>query len=314
MINYGTSPKRSNGQYYTARNPFDHPAFIKWASIAGLPSGHILEPFAGANSLITYLQSMNLCRKFTSFDIAPTNPEVEYRDTIEDFPADYDICVTNPPWLAKNSATVRGIPFPDTHFDDLYKVALNKCLINCSYVAALVPESFVRASLFTKRLFAFVSLTSNLFKDTGHPVGLALFARQDQVSASQIWSGDEYVGELDALNKRRPLPKKSGPAVSFNIPNGNVGLIALDNTLEPSIRFCDVENLAGYRVKKTGRHITKLFVDGPIRIDKWNSFLNEFRVETKDVLMTSYKGIRKDGMYRRRLDWQLARGIIHHEY
>ena len=311
MTNYASSPKRSNGQYYTARNPFDHPAFLEWAAAAGLPRGRVLEPFAGANSLIHYLSNMGLCRDFTSFDIEPASPEVEQRDTIADFPSGYDICITNPPWLAKNSATVRGIPFPDASFDDLYKVALNECLNNCTFVAALVPESFVRADLFTDRLYAFVSLTGNLFKDTGHPVGLALFTESNHSSTTRVWSGDRYIGKLDALKQMRPLPQKDGPSISFNIPDGNVGLIALDNTVEPSIRFCEAKELAGYKVKPTGRHITKLSVDGPIQLQNWNSFLDEFRVKTGDVLMTSYKGIRKYGRYRRRLDWQLARGIIH---
>ena len=313
MINYAASPKRSNGQYYTARNPFEHPAFREWASAAGLPGGHLLEPFAGSNSLVTYLSKMGLCRDFTSFDIEPAGAEVEYRDTIADFPSGYDICVTNPPWLAKNSATVRGIPFPDSPFDDLYKVALDRCMDNCAFVAALVPESFIRTGLFTDRLFAFVSLTAGIFEDTGHPVGLALFTESSNCPAARVWSGNRYIGELGALEQMRPLPQKDGPPVSFNRPDGNVGLIALDNTVGPSIRFCDASELAGYRVKQTGRHITKLFVDGSIRLEKWNEFLKDFRVKTGDVLMTSYKGIRKDGKYRRRLDWQLARGIIHHE-
>ena len=36
-------------------------------------------------------------------------------------------------------------------------------------------------------------------------------------------------------------------------------------------------------------------------------FLNN----TQDVLMTAYRGLRKDGFYRRRLDWQLAKDIIY---
>ena len=100
--------------------------------------------------------------------------------------------------------------------------------------------------------------------------------------------------------------------MKFNDPHGNVGLIALDNTQQASIRFCDVADLSNYRVRKTGRHITKLSVDGAVRIREWNGYINRFRDRSNDVLMTCYKGIRKDGRYRRRLDWNLARGIIHH--
>ena len=104
---------------------------------------------------------------------------------------------------------------------------------------------------------------------------------------------------------------RGGLSVSFNAPDGNVGLFALDNTLQASIRFCQADELDGYAVKPTGRHITKLAVNGPVRIADWNDCLDEFRQRTSDVLMTSYKGIRKDGKYRRRCDWDLARGIVH---
>ena len=310
MVYYEASPKRLNGRYFTEGNPFRHPAFLAWASQAGLSRQRVLEPFAGANSLIKHLREMGLCRSFASFDIQPADPSVQPRDTIADFPTGYEACVTNPPWLARNSATVRGLPFPDTPYDDLYKTALEQCLRHCAFVAALVPESYIRSGLFTERLSAFVSLTSALFTETGHPVGLALWD-QAKTGAIDVWSGDHYVGKLDHLERTRPKPHMDGASVRFNAPDGNVGLIALDNTKGPSIRFCEVGELAHYRVKRTGRHITKLAVDGDISVPAWNEYIHGFRSRTKDVLMTSYKGIRKDGMYRRRLDWQLARGIIH---
>ena len=161
------------------------------------------------------------------------------------------------------------------------------------------------------RLHYFVSLTSRMFSDTGHPVGLALFG-PESVFDVEVWLDTKKVGLLSLLQKIRPEPQKTGVSVTFNEQDGNVGLIALDNTREASIRFCDVKELDDYKVKSTGRHITKLVVDGNIRISEWNMFMNEFRELTSDVLMTCYKGIRKDGRYRRRCDWALARGIIHH--
>ena len=305
--------KRANGRYYTAGNPFDHPAFLAWAEQARLRSATVLEPFAGANSLVERLREMGLCSAFASFDAAPASLDVQRRDTLADFPAGYDVCVTNPPWLARNSAAWRGLAFPDTRHDDLYKVALERCLDNCPFVAALVPDSFIRAGLFHDRLFAFVSLTADMFADTGHPVGLALFDDAvGQPGRLQVWSGDFYVGDLAEMEARRPKPLPGGADVAFNEPRGNAGLLALDNTVEASIRFCDVRELAGYRVKPSGRAITVIAVDGPVRIAEWNAALTAFRVETRDALMTAYKGIRKDGMYRRRCDWALARGIIHH--
>lgn len=303
--------KRGRGQYYTVNNPFEHVAFLEWASKAGLPEATVLEPYAGANSLIHHLSLMSLCKSYASFDIEPRDVDVFERDTLSSFPVGHNVCVTNPPWLARNSATVRGLPFPDCEYDDLYKFALRKCLDHCGYVAALVPESFIRARKFDNRLTDFVSLTARLFPDTGHPVGLALFV-PDRSEDIRVWSGKRKIGLLSELERLRPTPRSNGPVVRFNAQDGNVGLIALDNTLGPSIRFCNVDELEGYRVKSSGRHITKMHVEGPVRILEWNRRLAIFRERTHDVLLTCYKGIRKDGKYRRRLDWSVARGIVHY--
>jgi len=303
--------KRRNGQYFTVGNPFQHKAFVRWAKHSDLSFHSILEPFAGANSLIDHLEDMGLCAKFVSYDIQPSDDRVQKRDTLKSFPTGFNVCVTNPPWLAKNSATFRGFNFPDCKHDNLYKFALEKCRENCEWVAALVPESFICARVFQGLLTDFVSLNSDLFADTGHPVGLALFG-PNRTKDVNVWCENSCIGTLAEFESLRPKPRPNGPLVRFNDPAGNVGLIALDNTKTASIRFCPVEELADYQVKHTGRHITKVFVDGKIQIEKWNKCLADFRIRTRDVLMTCYKGVRKDGMYRRRLDWRLARGIIHH--
>ena len=302
--------KRRNGQFFTHGNPFQHKVFLWWSELANIARETILEPFAGANSLIEHLEHMDLCADFQSFDISPSSKRVKKKDTLENFPRGFNVCVTNPPWLAKNSATVRGFEFPDCSYDDLYKFALSKCLDYCRWIAALVPESFICANLFRERLIGFISLTPDIFADTGHPVGLALFG-PSKGKRTDVWYGDSHIGNLESIEALRPKPTEDGPGVTFNDPDGNVGLYALDNTREASIRFCPIDELSDYEVKGSGRHITKMTVEGEIRIDDWNSFIADFRNQTKDVLMTSYKGIRKDGMYRRRLDWSLARGIIH---
>lgn len=303
--------KRENGVYYTTGNPFDNSAFFEWAKQAKLPASRILEPFAGSNMLIDTLDEMKLCRLSDSFDITPGAKGVKQRDTLAKFPTDYSVCITNPPWLAKNSATLRGLPFPDCAYDDLYKLALEKCLENCPWVAALVPESFIRANLFQDRLSSFVSLTGKMFLDTGHPVALALF-RPSQTPDVMIWRNSKQIGSLSELEKARPRINDNEISIRFNDPKGNVGLIAVDNTRGPSIRFCDVGELADYQVRQSCRSITKISVNSAVRIKDWNDYLTSFREMTHDVFLTCFKGIRKDGQYRRRLDWKTARGIINY--
>ena len=301
--------KRQNGQYFTAQNPFSHSGFSAWAQRCGLPGETLLEPFAGANNIIEHLRDLGICRSFHAFDIEPSASSVSKRDTLASFPTGYRVCVTNPPWLAKNSATARGLNFPDCLYDNVYKFALDRCLENCRWVAALVPESFIRSKLFRKRLCGFVSLTSRQFAETDHPVGLAMF-QPGAASRCKVWSGEAEVGQLADLESLRPVPTRKGIKVRFNDPNGNAGLIAADNSTRASIRFCKVGELADVEIKVSSRFLTKLSVDGQVRLDDWNQYLEDLRQRSHDVLLTSFKGIRKDGKYRRRLDFDLARGII----
>ena len=311
-----STKKRAEGRYYTVGNPFACKVFEDWAMRAGIADKTILEPFAGCNSLIDRLEEIELCDQWKAFDILPCAKGVRRRDTLASFPEGFDICVTNPPWLAKNSATARGLPFPECRHDDLYKFALEKCLDHCAWVAALLPESFIRANLFHERLTSFISLRSSMFRDTNHPVGLALF-EPDTSTDVTVWSERERIGTLTELQAHLPQVKTQTQqeilrTIRFNDPNGNLGLVALDNTRAPSIRFCDPKELDGYSITHSSRALTKIHVPFTPRIRDYNAFLDEFRARTRDVLLTCYRGLRRDGMYRRRLDWKLARSIVCH--
>jgi hypothetical protein len=80
-----------------------------------------------------------------------------------------------------------------------------------------------------------------------------------------------------------------------------------------TIRFCEAEELNGYEVSQSCRSITKIKINKNINISKLNKKLNNFRDNTQDVFLTAFKGLRKDGMYRRRLDFTLARRLINAE-
>lgn len=304
--------KGSGGRFYTensqGNNPFNHPAFFRWANEASMSSTTLLEPFAGRNSIVDTLQSMGLCANFKSFDIQPGRNDVIRRDTIANFPEGYQVCVSNPPWLARNVATRYGLEFPRGTFQDLYQVCLRKCLSYCDWVALLVPESFIRTELFRERLSMFISLTFETFRETTHPVALALF-QKEKTEATEVWSGSQFIGYLSDIEAMKPELQVNGAEVKFNDPGGNVGLLALDNTREASIRFCDPDELGDYRVRQSCRAITKVRVPRP-QIVEWNKFLTKFRAKTCDVLLTAYRGLRADGKYRRRLDYDLARRII----
>ena len=114
--------------------------------------------------------------EFTAYDINPSSPEVEKKDTIKEFPQGYKLIITNPPYLAKNSARRKKINFRVTKYDDLYKLCLEIMLKNCAYVGAIIPASFINANLFLGRLHSYTLLGSQMFTDTENPVCLALFS------------------------------------------------------------------------------------------------------------------------------------------
>lgn len=303
--------KRQNGRYYTEGNPFHLPAFKQWAAEIGLQHKKVLEPFAGGNNIIRALQSEGYAERFVSYDIDPRNPEVKSRDTLKNFPRNFDVCITNPPWLAKNSAHRRGLEYPDTQYDDLYKHALDLCLRHCMYVGALIPATFLQSDLFTRRLSSVVFLhDEGMFADTENPVCLALF--KEESHDVKIYYDKKWVGNLSTLRTKLPRRSKRRNVV-FNDPDGKLGFIAFDNTREPSIRFCEGRELNAYTVGHSSRMITRIGGDLPnvkSLIYKLNDELKSFRKETNDVFLTPFKGLRQDGMYRRRMDYSLARDFI----
>lgn len=318
--------KRANGQYYTRGNPFQLEPFRKWAENSELNHQTVLEPFAGAKDIARLIESTHLtCQDWAFYDIEPGENGINQRDTLTDFPTGFNVCITNPPWLARNSATRRGLPFPkNTCYNDMYKIALEKCLTYCQWVAVIIPEAYIRSGLFSDRLCDFISLVpqtqhqinkrksmkeiSNMFEDTEHPVGLALFT-PDITLDINVWRNNQLLGKLTELRRHLPTSSRNRNIV-FNEPDGNLGLIAIDNTISASIRFCPPSELGDYTVRDHCRSITKIGVPWRVDINPLNKHLATIREKTHDVFMTAFKGLRRDGCYRRRLDWALARAII----
>lgn len=301
--------KRTNGQYFTEVNPFNNIGFLKWAELSNLKNSTILEPFAGSNNLIKMLQQMDLCSSFVSYDIHPKDNLVATKNTLLDFPIGYKVCITNPPYLAKNSAKRQGFVFPETSYDDLYKLALSKCLENCDYVAAIIPASFLNTHLFRSRLSDYVLITDKLFNETFHPVCLALF--KPNSNDVDVFEQTKYLGKLSYFESMLPIESPS-IKLKFNDPTGSLGLIAIDNTLGPSIRFCKGSDLCSDKIRVSSRSITRISLDAEINtlLPKLNKKLKEFREDTHDLFLTPFKSLRKDNRYRRRLDYSLAKALI----
>ena len=234
---------------------------------------------------------------------------------MNNFPTKFNVCVTNPPYLAQNSAKRRKIDYPDIKYDDLYKFALQKCLDNCDYVAAIIPASFINAKIFTDRLSSYILLNAKMFNDTDHPVCLALFTKNS--TKTQIFDNQKYLGLLDDLQKQLPKThKKTTIDIKFNDKTGKLGLIAIDNTKESSIKFCHGDMINPNKISHSSRSITRITIDADIDklIIKLNDRLTKLRHQTADIFLTPFKGLRADNKYRRRLDYKMARNVINEVY
>lgn len=324
--------KKMYGQFYTTVNPFHNQLFLNWLN--NIDNGNreiIVEPFAGSNNIVDMVQSF--CNnEWACFDINPNNNEnrvprfqVEQNDSIRNFPKGFNIAITNPPYLAKNSATKYGIVFPDTEYDDLYKLALSVMLENVGYVAAIIPESFVTQNLFHDRLFGVATLNCRMFDDTECPVCLAMFMPEDDSRKKVLGNDFHYFkgnvnnGLYSQMQAKKEIFEKSQANINwkFNVPTGEIGLFAIDSTTSKSIRFVEGEEISKDKIKVSSRGVTRIAgipmdLSSKELIKVANAVLNDFRDNTKDIFMTSFRGLRKDGDYRRRLDFALAKVILNH--
>lgn len=308
--------KRELGAYYTALfNPFAGEVFQDWVKNKGIKKKAVLEPFAGNNSIILFLQEVGMASQYKSYDLQPNSDQIEQRDTINDYPTEFDFCVTNPPWFYKSSAKRRNAKFPETPYDNIYKLCLERALTHNKFIAMLLPASFITSkdTTFFRRLDRVVFLNRPLFADTENPVCLALFG--DKSNQNPIfYNDDEQIGDYRTLLGHMPQSQNDvKQSVRFNMPDGELGLIAIDNNKEPSIRFCLGEELDDYVIKSSSRSITRISGDfNPSKtfLNTVNDKLNSMREMTSDVFLTPFKGLREDGKYRRRMNYGIARELI----
>lgn len=309
--------ERNKGRYLTEANPFIHRLFQEWFSL--IPYNTVIEPFAGTCNIPKLVSSVKDNIQWLCYDIEPTKNcgyKVVRRDTLLRFPTGYKVCITNPPYLAKNSATRRKLKYPATEYDDIYKFALDIMLKNCDYVAAIVPDSYITSGLFHDRLWGVISITNPLmFSGTDCPVCLAMFTPNCS-SDFQIYVGDKYVGNYNELAKHSLSSyNKSSIQWKFNEPMGEIGVICYDGYSNEGITFVAGSIIPCDSIKHSSRAVTRVsglpeHIPLHLFLVQCNKILEEYRRNTHDVFLTAFKGLRKDGKYRRRIDFKTLRQIM----
>lgn len=311
--------KLEQGVFFTEGDPFTLTAFQEFANVCGLrPYGtSVIEPFAGSNNLIDMLDTHFLFDSL-SFDINPQSKSVLEWDSIKEFPPHWNnyprIVVTNPPWLARNSAKRQGLAFPDTTHNDLYKLCLDRCLDAVPYVAALVPASFITSSYdCRRRLLSYTLIHSPMFLDTEHPTALVCFGESSYDQPS-IYYDDEYINTLDSLHSFMPATR-TDREIKFNDPYGQIGLKAFDGVRDlDEIEFCNGYDIEASKVTGSSRCYTRMSMKMSDReqmnpddfIAMANDVLQTYRTKSRDTLLTPFKSKNNSGKYRRRITYKQA--------
>lgn len=141
----------------------------------------VMDPFAGTNTLIKELLKIREF-KHTSYDIHPRNADVLQKDTLKAFPKNFNLIITNPPFLTAEEAKKQNMPAPSTRHDDLYKTCLDLILNNAEYAGTIVPISIFESNDFawmnflTRRIKYVIPLDQEWTKNQGTDVVLILFA------------------------------------------------------------------------------------------------------------------------------------------
>lgn len=287
--------KQLLGQFYTTSDPFlGSDAFSLWNNLRP-KNTKVIEPFAGSGLLYSYLEE-----DWVGYDIDPKLDNIIKQDTIEDFPTGYRVCITNPPYLAKTTISRQKLNV-EIKYQDLYLDCLKLMLDNCEYVAAIIPSTFYNTNLFQNRLLAWDKLDREVFSDTDVPVGVAYFV--PNVKDTTFYVNGKQIKEN--------APQKVKSNLSFNVSHGNYVLCAIDTTKERNIHVHNDLNSFDKEkyLKHTSRNYSLFHSPGVLDIDKVNSVINEWRTETNDFYLTSFKSTMKNGLYRKRINFNILKWI-----
>ena len=339
--------KRDLGQFFTRDSVWLRPHIR--AHIESLSNQYKLcvDPFAGDGHLLELAQGMGFEIRGHDLDenICASKQWGEPNDSIRRvIRHEQAFVLTNPPYLAKNSAKRMNSPMVEYFgagflptlddsrlnvLDDLFKLAIEQTLAKYDDSIWIVPESGIQdlddLPHWKDRLHSITILEDNPFDDTEHPVCVMIFSASKPLN--EVWKNDVFLGLYEELRNHHH-ETANGPTqltpMKFNAPEGTLGYRAVDGTREDAsmrIKFCRGEEL-GYdrsNIKVSSRHLTYIEteLEGALldkTIAEANRLIDVYRTTTHDVFLTAFMGNTKTGERRRRLDYQLARRIFNQAF
>ena len=339
--------KRDLGQFFTRDSVWLRPHVQQHIQALRGDYGACVDPFAGDGHLLNLAQEFGFETHGHDIDehICLSKgwgkPNDSIRNVVHHEKA---FVLTNPPYLAKNSAKRMkspmveyfqpdNVPLPSTSrlnvLDDLFKLAIEQTLAQYDDSIWIVPESGIQdleqLPHWKQRLHSVTILEDNPFNDTEHPVCVMIFSASNPLN--EVWKNDTFLGFYNDL-RRFHQQAVNGPAhvtpMKFNVAEGNLGYRAVDGTKGDGsmrIKFCRGDELGYARtnIKVSSRHLTYIEteLEGALldkAIVEANHLIDVYRKTTHDVFLTAFMGNTKTGKRRRRLDYKLARRIFNQAF
>jgi hypothetical protein len=304
------------GQFFTKKESWLKPNIQEF--IDSVNFDKIVDPFAGEGDLLRPFEDGY---QVIGYDIDPQF-SWQLNDSLKSIPFHHaDLCITNPPYLAKVSASKNKLTNTKPYFDmfpsceDLYIIGVNQCLQSFDYGIAIIPETYQLSSNKSNRIRSINILEENPFEDTAHPVIIITWGPTGS-DDYLIYKNEQLLGSykelfaecFNSLNLNKNL-------IKFNQHDGNFGAICFDNTGTDRIHFTTPDKITS-PVKVSSRASSKILINTPVDIDllieDCNILLENYRSKTYDVFLAPFKGNTKNGIRRRRLDFITARSIIEH--
>lgn len=321
--------KKSLGQFFTKGACWLQPQIIDFILASRCDIAY--DPFAGSGCLFDPVtNTVRTIRDVKGLDIDPSLGWT-VNDSLKNIPhVENAIIITNPPYISNYSAARKRIDenlkqyFAMTQYDDVYLLALDRMLEAQKNVIAIIPETFINSPYKRKNLLSSITiLEQNPFVDTDAPVVVVCFDSIPKAADRiPVYKGADFACSLGDAERCRLVPDNS-VSLKFNDPNGWLGVRCVDSTNPADmIRFDFKENIDydwENGIKVSSRLFTLISIDVPVPkraafVEECNRTLNDLRARSQDVVLSPFKGNMKNGVRRRRLDFQTCRAIIEQSY
>lgn len=316
------------GQFFTKASLWLKPQIVEFIKNSNCSIAY--DPYAGGGDLLKAAKEILSFKTVKGLDI-DESLNWEINDSLKSIPhIENAVIITNPPYLSNYSASRKkiydsvAIYFESSNYDDLYLIALEKMLEAQDFVVAIIPETFINSSFKNKgRLNSITVLEDNPFEDTDTPVCVVCFdSIEKDFSKVKVYKNEEYVFSLSKMESLRLEPQNS-VKIKFNVLSAWLGLRAVDTTNPKEMIKFDFKENFDYDwdkgIKVSSRLLSVIDIKIPEKdknkfINECNTILLSIREESKDIILSPFKGNMKNGVRRRRLDFYTARAILERAY